>query len=483
MAITLSGAAAQLYTLRDEEILLEGPAGCGKTVGALKKMVDACFQYPESQHLLCRDTRESMTGTILVTLESILGPINEVTRVKRSQRKEYRLGQSEIVCAGLDNPERAFGSGFGIVVVEEAREIAEESWELFGRAARDPKVRRAGDGAPFPYHQRIAVTNPGPPSHWLNRRATPCPDKIRRVENYGDLARTHAYNRGHQAGKMRRLVAVHQDNPRYFNPDSWRWTEDGARYLKTLEASMTGPRLAWMRYGLWAAAEGSVFGGYFTREKNVVKPFPIPSYWPVYFYLDPGRDHPCGAFWLAISPTQKHYVVAEIHETGLDFDKTAEKIKAIEERSGLHPVARFMDPRMGFAETYYAKHGRTIAEEFKDLGMIFDPWPYLQKASKVAAVDATCRAFLNGELFIFDGCNGAVGEVESWSYRRLRGGIIPTGDDQYEDKNNDIIDGLVASTVSGHVYREYSSAAPIWTPDQPDIWDPTRSTTGERELH
>ena len=76
-SVTLYGVNQYLYDeCRDEEVLLVGGAGTGKTIGALKKLVDSCLKYPGSHHLLCRQTRESLTDSTLPTLESIIGTLH-----------------------------------------------------------------------------------------------------------------------------------------------------------------------------------------------------------------------------------------------------------------------------------------------------------------------------------------------------------------------------------------------------------------------
>ena len=235
--------AAKNSVCTDEELLLCGPAGTSKTCAACAWLVYACQKYPGSQHLLCRERRSSMTDTTLVTLESVIGSANpEVTRTAREQRHSYRLWGSEIVCAGLDEPSKAFGSAWGRIVFEEAIEGSLETWELFGRAARDPKYRRAGEAAGTCPHQRLAVTNPGDPGHWLNRRATREPPSTS-VITYDDWERLYAYSTGPQDGKMRRLLSVHQDNPIFFDVATWTWTEKGKKYLESL-AMMSGFRRA-----------------------------------------------------------------------------------------------------------------------------------------------------------------------------------------------------------------------------------------------
>ncbi len=440
--IVLCGANFSLYECRDEEILLEARAGTGKSVAAAKKLLDACYQYPGSRHLLCRQTRKSLTDGGLVILESVIGDSHpEVMRVSREQRHSYRLNGSEIVLAGLhDEPEKAFGTAWGLIVCEEAIEIPLDSWELFGRAARDPKLRRAGKAASFPYHQRIAITNPGSPGHWLNKRAFPASDTLRKVTCWADLNRLHMYNDSEQPGVMRRMIGCHQDNPVFFDVDRWEWTAEGIKYLNSLGAMSEHRRLR-MLEGLWVATEGGVFSGSF-GPRNIVPPFIIPQDWPVWCYMDPGYDHPCAVAWYTMGPAGRRWIIDEIYVRQTDADIVFKDIIELERRRGYKTVRRFMDPRYGWQRTQQSRITQPLADIAKQYhGLHFDPWPATQKASKVAAVELLRRAFGDESLAIFDRCPNAINEFYSWKYKRKMDGSVPDGDDAYEDNNNHCIYG------------------------------------------
>ncbi len=450
MSIELRGANAVMYECRDAEVLLEARAGSGKTVAACKKVYDAALQYPGSQHLLCRQTRKSMTDSTLVTFESVVGDRHpEVTRVGRDGRHSYRFGGSEIVCAGLDEPAKAFGTAWGLILIEEAVETSLDALELFSRAARDPKLRREGGSAPFPYHQVIAVTNPSNPRHHLNLRATPAPDNLRRVETKADWKRLDEFNSGPQAGKMRRIIGVHQDNPLFFDLDGWAWTAEGAAYIDRL-GRMSGHNRDRMLYGLWVAAAGSVFGSQFIDSRNVVGDYAVPADWPTWFFLDPGYDHPCGAFWVTATPTGRRVIVDELYvrQTPINDDPEtgtvgiASLIRQRERDKGYRPVGRYLDPRMGFSKTAYS-NGKTIQERFQEEGFEFDPWPALAMASKDAAVDTMRTMLTKGSLRTMARCANFRMECQSWSYKRNTSGEQLQGDDQYEDRNNHLIDGAL----------------------------------------
>ena len=74
-------------------------------------------------------------------------------------------------------------------------------------------------------------------------------------------------------------------------------------------------------------------------------------------------------------------------------------------------------------------------------------------------------------LVIFDSCPATRQEFQSWAYKRNAQGEQLVGDDQYEDRNNHILDGVIGAEVNGHTYTEGRPvAAPVeWVPeDAPD---------------
>ncbi len=64
------GAHRELWGARDPRILVEGPAGTGKTRNELERINALCWKYPKSRHLICRKTRASMSESVLVVVGS-----------------------------------------------------------------------------------------------------------------------------------------------------------------------------------------------------------------------------------------------------------------------------------------------------------------------------------------------------------------------------------------------------------------------------
>jgi hypothetical protein len=219
------GAARDLWVFKGREVLIEGPAGTGKTRGICEKSLAIACKYAGARVLWVRKTRSSMTESVLVTFEEKVlppgSPIKDGPR--RMQRQSYIIphpggNNSTIVIGGLDNPERTLSTEFDLVVAFEATEITEGEYEMLHRALRNNVV---------PYQQAICDCNPSNPGHWLNRRAS--------------------------TPKMKRLKSKHEDNPEFWNLKKKGWTNLGKSYvLGTLE-NLTGVRKERLRYGRWSA--------------------------------------------------------------------------------------------------------------------------------------------------------------------------------------------------------------------------------------
>ena len=441
------GGCKRLWRTFHPEVLLVGAAGTGKTRAILERINELCLRFPGVRALICRETREACTESILVTLErDVLSPTmpGMQRQQARNNRQHYEYANgSLIVVGGLDKPEKLYSTEWDIVYVAEAIETTEHAWELFARAMRNHAIplgaRSRGpkkdneeqaldpDGRPLFWTQRIADTNPGAPGHWLNRRAGK-----------------------RSAGKrMARLKTFHTDNPSL-----------SADYLDGLRA-LTGHRRARLFEGRWVAGDNVVYGE-FDESRHVVAPFAVPRAWPWWVAFDPGRDHPAAVLWFTLSPNHTLYVADEVYGSGLSLGDIA---KAIHERNeGRAIQAMYADPRMAFNHTMYAT--RSIAEQMQeDHGLTFQEWPRRQGKGYDAAVEEV-RSLLIAKpprLKVFSTNHATINEFETWPYKRDLRGELPPGDDRYEDRDNhamDCIRGVVTlgiyrmAAVEQHEYRE-----------------------------
>jgi len=231
------GAARAVMACRDREVLISGPAGTGKTYGALHKLHLAALKYPGMRGLIVRKTLVALTASALVTFAKLLdaAPYGVIpfggSKLKPTAFR-YPNG-SEIVIGGMDKAAKVMSAEYDLIYVNEAIELTEADWEALTTRLRHGRM---------PYQQLLADCNPDAPTHWLNQRCL--------------------------AGKTTRFASHHQDNPALFNPATQVWTERGCSYLRTLEA-LSGVRRARLLSGQWVAAEGQVYDAW-RREVHVV---------------------------------------------------------------------------------------------------------------------------------------------------------------------------------------------------------------------
>lgn len=228
----LRGANARLFECRDREVLIEGPAGTGKTFAVLTYIKYLCNRYPGIRVLIARQTRNSLNESVLVTWEQkVLGldhaAINGTARPSHRQSYHFPNG-SHVVLSGLDNPTRTFSMEYDVVYIAEAVEITKDSWE---------KLVRVNRNWVMPWQMRIADTNPGAEYHWLNQRAS-------QLDEDGNPL-------------MLRLLSRHKDNPGLWSGGGW--TEAGEAYLDDLRVSMSGANFERLYKGRWVSASGLVY--------------------------------------------------------------------------------------------------------------------------------------------------------------------------------------------------------------------------------
>lgn len=230
------------------EILIEGPAGTGKSRGCLEFIDVCCELFPGIRVLIARQTLSSLRESVLVTLEEKVWypthPCLTASDASRENRKSYTYpdntetwdgvtysGKSHIVLAGLDKPEKTFSTEYDLVFIEEGIETSLNSWELLLRVNRNGRM---------PWQVAIIATNPGPAFHWLNKR----PDLL-------DEETEEPY--------MLRLLSRHKENPWMWDQETNSWTENGEAYIARKLKRMSSARRERLLKGRWVSEEGLIY--------------------------------------------------------------------------------------------------------------------------------------------------------------------------------------------------------------------------------
>jgi hypothetical protein len=291
-----------------KELLICGPAGTGKTRGILTILHMLACDYHNLRILFLRQTRASLTESVLVTYEQEILAADGMEEVAagtmRRVRQSYRYPSgSEIVLGGMDRPSRILSTSYDIVFINEAVELAEDAWETVASRLDRP-------GRPGALGLLIGDTNPDAPSHWLKQRC--------------DDGRTALWETSHEANP-----ALH---------DGRSWTDAGRAYLARLDR-LRGTRRDRLRAGLWAASEGRWFDS-FDPSKHVSEAAEFDPALPVHLAIDCGVSISTGAvlFQVRRGPTpdeDRVTVFADYYAEGLFSGANAQAILALaRERCG-----------------------------------------------------------------------------------------------------------------------------------------------------
>ncbi len=453
LEITIGQAFLPIFHCEDPFISIESPRGCLKTCSILHILMSRAARWPGHRWYIWQSTRTLLSTTVLPSFEKYVIPCWSNVRGMRllnpnarpSQRTEYLFENGSVFTpVGLDDLLRGTSSeGAGGYLAEAVQLHSRDQATALVGMMREPGV---------PFHQILVDTNPGAPGHWLNTSSEPIDAALRRVVTREDYQRLQRYNATPAQdpinGRWKRIVAKIMDNPFYFDVEAWKMRPAGESYLRGL-GTLNGHLHARWVLGEWKAAEGAVFPE--LSERNYCDSFGIHD-WPVVIGYDPGYRHACAVVFYAVAPDGQPFIVDEIYGPGMTLQTVADRIKDKLNRHRYNVVDWLIDPA-GDQHKQDAS-GRSIMDQMSaDHGIRFRPWPRAQGAAKQAQVEAV-RSWLTAEppLQIFrDKCPNVIMEMQSWEYKKMADGSMPTGDDAYVDLNNDAIDalcGIVATRPS-----------------------------------
>lgn len=289
------GAALEAFHCQDDELLLTGPKGTGKSLALLQKLHLVLSKYPGSKGFMSRKTRTSMTNSCLdMFTKQVLKPPDKVHFHKQDQQFNYP-NASMLAVIGLDNVDRLNSSEWDMGYMQEATEATENDWEICTACIRHGVV---------PYQQMMGDCNPDKPQHWLKVRC----DK----------------------GLTTMLLSYHRDNPKFFDSSTGTWTPEGDRYIRKL-MRLSGVRYKRLFAGEWAAAEGLVYDMW-DPARHIINRASLPDdwhEWPHYWALDFGFTHPfVWQDWMQ-DPQGRLYLNREYYRTRTIVEDAARDIRSI----------------------------------------------------------------------------------------------------------------------------------------------------------
>lgn len=244
MNARIVGANAEAFNSRLPELILSGPAGCGKTFALLHKVQNIALSFPDLRIALVRKTRVSMNTSTLETWESEIYPKPYLTNINRGSRSEYRYPNGSVVSVfGMDSPDKLLGSRWDLIYVNEGTELTEDEWDQLGSRL----LRHKG-----PFNQLIGDCNPPKTGkdHWMWKRYERGATKI--------MFSDHSLNPSVTDEDKQRLASLRPDLKRRFSDGSWDAIPDEgglwkAEWFKYLDVMPVGGK--WARG--WDIAAGT----------------------------------------------------------------------------------------------------------------------------------------------------------------------------------------------------------------------------------
>lgn len=296
------GASAKAFESRADEVLVDGPAGTGKSRGLLEKLHAMMLLNPGAKGLIVRKTAISLTNTALATFEKhviaealALGTVRWFGGSGNKPAAYIYDNGSTINVGGMDKPTKIMSSEYDVIYAQEATEFTVTDWEALTTRLRNGMIS---------FQQLLADCNPDRPTHFLKMRC--------------------------DAGTTVLLHSRHEDNPRLFNGDG-TMTDEGRAYLGRLDA-LTGVRYLRLRKGLWVAAEGVIYEDFDEAVHLVDKPVDPPDSWERIWTVDFGFVHPFVLQCWAIDPDGRAVLYREIFKTKTLVEDHARKILSIVRR-------------------------------------------------------------------------------------------------------------------------------------------------------
>jgi len=297
---TFYGAAAALFESQHPEVLIAGPAGTGKTFAVLCLAHLEALRYPGARIVLARQTRASLTQSVLKTYEQdvLMHPAwarigHEILAggAHRRARMSYEYPNgSEVFPLSLENVDRTFSMEADMVCVFEVKEVSFESYQLLARCLRNHRT---------PIQRRICDTNPGHDLLWMAPRM-----------GYFPAGRRNA----REPGRRLHLLSKHKDNPRIEQS-----------YIEELKALPPGAIRDRMWRGWWVAEEGRIFDGW-KPSIHMLDADQVPALKWYFASMDFGYRNPgCFQVW-GVDADDRIYEVAEIYRSGWQRDEWAQAI-------------------------------------------------------------------------------------------------------------------------------------------------------------
>ena len=269
----------EFFLSRARHTAYGGARGGGKSWAMRRKFILLALRYPGLNLLLLRRTLPELRENHLIPMQRELygfAVYNSAERVFRFPNgSRIKLGY----CDTLQDVYQYQGQEYAVIGLEEATHFTEEQMRFLTTCNRTTRK----DFSPRMYY----TCNPGNVGHaWVKRLF---------------IDRMHAENEN--------------PNDYLFIPariyDNKVLLEADPNYIRQLEALPEELRRAHLD-GDWDVHAGQYFRE-FSRDRHVIEPFEIPSWWRRFRSMDWGYNDPCCVLWHAVDGESRVYTYRELY--------------------------------------------------------------------------------------------------------------------------------------------------------------------------
>ena len=284
LSIEVRGDNYKMIAAKEHEVILSGPADTAKTWTCCCKAHLYAISTPNVQGAIVRKTAVSLAGTVLKSFIRVLKSQNQPVTIHGGETPSLFIypNGSRIYTGGMDNPDRVLSSERDFIYTCQTEELSLNDWETLA-------TRCSGRGAVVKYPQLFGDCNPGGSRHWIRMRAT--------------------------EGRLRLLVARHQDNPTLYDRDGKMLDNEDTRRRMAVLQNLTGMRKKRLFEGAWASAEGAVYDMFdanthvTTRNRSEMRRF--------FLTLDEGYTNPAVILVVGEDSDGRWHVFREFYQAGV----------------------------------------------------------------------------------------------------------------------------------------------------------------------
>ena len=332
----------EFFLSRARHTAYSGARGGGKSWWMRRKFILLALRYPGLNLLLLRRTLPELRENHLIPMQRELygfAVYNSAERVFRFPNgSRIKLGY----CDTMQDVYQYQGQEYAVIGLEEATHFTEEQMRFLTTCNRTTRK----DFSPRMYY----TCNPGNVGHaWVKR-----------------LFIDRLYAENENPNDYLFIPARIYDNKVLLDADP--------NYIRQLEALPEELRRAHLD-GDWDVHAGQYFRE-FSRDRHVIEPFEIPSWWRRFRSMDWGYNDPCCVLWHAVDGENRVYTYRELYVRETRAGEVASMVLELSRGESISYTVASPDmwqKRGAVLSGAGGFEGETLAELFTSSGLSLTP--------------------------------------------------------------------------------------------------------------